>query len=274
MAAVGAAGFGWNPASLSSSASDNLPRVNDKVGGYYWLYVPATADTTKGFPTISFSSYDPVAGDIIISDSNTFPSANLVKGAWNQIPIYPVSSAKNTVQANASRVAIILTAPSTANYSAPFYIDNITVGKIPNGVFFSPSTSVLDSAGNVVTSLKASDTTLSAGAIIQNSLVNSALSGFAVMNIWQQGVLRSTVTKPVSIPAMGASGLSFAAVDLDAPLDGLSSTSLTADITSTTVIETRSWALVRPCSARCRPSLPPTRKSNTLDAGAEFHPAW
>lgn len=231
MAAVGASGFGWNPAALSSSASDNLPRIGDKVGGYYWLYVPATADVTKGFPTISFSFYDPVAGDVIISDSNTFPAANLVKGAWNQIPIYPVSSTKNTIQSNASRVAIILTAPSTATYSAPFYIDNIVVGKIPTGIFFSPSTSVLDPADNVITTLKDSDTTLAAEAIIQNSEAGSALSGYAVMNLWQQGVLKSTVTKPVNISAMGAAGLSFTPVDLNAPLDGLSPASLSADLT-------------------------------------------
>lgn len=231
MAAVGASGFGWNPASLSSSASDNLPRIGDKVGGYYWLYVPATADVTKGIPTISFSSYDPMAGDIIISDSNTFPAANLIKGAWNQIPILPVSSAKNTVQPKANRVAIILTAPSTAAYSAPFYIDNIAVGKIPTGIFFSPSTSLLDPAGNVTTMLKESDTTLSVEAVIQNSQSGSALSGYAVMNLWQQGVLKSTVTKPVNIPAMGVSGLSFASADLNAPLDGLSPASLSADLT-------------------------------------------
>lgn len=231
MAAVGAAGFGWNTASLSSSAADSLPRAGDKVGGYYWLYVPASADVAKGFPTISFSSYDPVAGDIIVSDSGSFPAASLVKGAWNQIPIYPVSSARNTVQPNASRVAIILTAPASASYASPFYIDNISVGKIPAGVFFSPSTSAIDSAGNTITALDASATTLSAEAVVQNSLADSALSGFAVLNIRQQGVLKSTVTKPVTIPAMGASGLSFASADLRAPLDGLSPAELSADLT-------------------------------------------
>ncbi|GAT34403.1 lysophospholiPASe L1 [Terrimicrobium sacchariphilum] len=231
MAAVGAAGFAWNPADLSSATTDNLPRIGDKVGGYYWLYVPASADPTTGFPTVSFSSYDATAGDLIISDSKTFPASNLVRGAWNQIPIYPVSATKNTVQPGATRVAVILTAPSTAAYSAPYYIDNISVGKIPDGIYFSPVSNILDSNGNAVTTLKPSDTSLVAGVTIQNSLVNSSIEGFAVLNISQQGTLRSSVTKPVTIAAMGGSGVSFTNVDLDAPLDGLAPDALSVDVT-------------------------------------------
>lgn len=235
MISITRGGVAWNMASWASGSTDKLPRAGDLVGGTYWLFVPANADLSQGFPTVSFTCQT-ASGQVTVADSIAFPSSSLVKGKWNQIPIYPVAP-NNTVTAAVSGkyVGSIITAPqmdTTTNplYAAPFYLDNIQVGNIPVGLCFSPSTGLTDSAGNFITALGQNDTTLYADVLIQNSLTSASTNAIAVLMLYQQGVLKSTVTKPVAVAGTGTTGVSITQVSLSAPLDGIDKTLLTAKV--------------------------------------------
>jgi hypothetical protein len=225
-------GLAWDIVSLSSTSTDQLARVGDMVGGYYWLYVPANADLTKGFPTVYFISH--TISDIDIADSNTLPVSQLQKGKWNQIPIYPVA-ASSAVLPNSAYVAIMVTAPqldSTTNalYAYPYYIDNIHVGYIPRGQGFSPSSSLTDSAGNGISALGVNDTTLYANAVIQNAINPASANYYLLLELFQQGALASTVVKPVTVTGTGANGLSYTQLSISAPLAGVSTANLIAKL--------------------------------------------
>ena len=233
MVSIARGGVAWNIGALSTVATDKLARVGDQVGGSYWIYVPANADLTLGVPSVYFACQT-AGGDITVADASAFPATSLQKGKWNEVPIYP-NATNSAVLANATGTAIMITAPalnSTTNplYAAPFYIDNIRVGKIPTGLFITKATGLTDASGNALATLGANDTTLYTDVIIQNSQNSATTSACVVLKLYQQGVLKSTAMKAVTINAKGATGVSFTSTTLSAPLDGLDKTKLTAKI--------------------------------------------
>lgn len=233
MVSIARGGVAWNIGALAIATTDKLARVGDQVGGSYWLYVPANADLSLGVPTVYFVCQT-AGGDITVADASGFPATSLQKGKWNEVPIYPTVT-NSAVLSNATGTAIMVSAPAlntTTNplYAAPFYIDNIRVGKIPTGIFFTKSSGLTDASGNVIAQLGAGDTTLYTEAVIQNSQNSAATSACVVLKLYQQGVLKSTAMKTVSINAKGASGVSLTQTSLSAPLDGLDKSKLTAKL--------------------------------------------
>ena len=234
MVSVSRGGTAWNLAAFSSSSTDQLPRQGDLVGGFYWLFVPANAEFSHGFPTVSFICQSG-SGDLTVANSTGFPSSSLVKGQWNQIPIYPVSP-NNTVQVSIGRhpgnflIAPQLNGTSNPLYAAPYYLDNIQTGYIPVGMNFSPSSCLTDSLGNPIVSLGQNDTTLYGDVLVQNSINSAATNGVLVLMLYQQGVLKSTVRKSVTINGTGSTGVSFTQVSISAPLNGIDKSALTAKV--------------------------------------------
>lgn len=228
MVSIARGGIAWNIANVAASATDSLPRAGEMVAGSYWLYVPLDADLSTGFPTVSFVSR--LSGDLVIADSIPFPAASIQKGAWNQIPIYPVAPNRK-VELNAASVAILVTAlPLNSAYASPYFIDDIKVGAVPAGLLFSPSTSLTDATGNRIEQLGASDTALFAKVAIQNSQNTTATSGFAVLSLYQNGVLAKTVSNPVTIAATGSTGVSYTQTSFTVPLDGINQATLSATV--------------------------------------------
>ena len=234
MASIACGGFAWDVSTLASGSTDRLARVGDMVGGYYWLYVPINADLSQGFPTVSFVSSDATNHDTTIADSKGYPSSKLKLGAWNQIPVYPLASPNNVVRTDAAYVGFILAAPqlnpSNPPYASPYYIDNIKIGKISPVIGFSQSTGLTDSAGNSIAQLGLNDASLFASMQILNSKNSAATNGVAVLNLYQQGVLKYTVTEPAALSASGSTGQSITQIGISAPLNGIDKTKLSATV--------------------------------------------
>ncbi|AHF94351.1 hypothetical protein OPIT5_13020 [Opitutaceae bacterium TAV5] len=227
MMAINASGVEWNIADLSTSPDDQLPRPGDVVGGGYWLYVPANADLTQGAPYAYFIQRK--TGDTVVATGATFPVSNLVKGRWNHIPMNPVAGATiPDFDSPANAVGIMVNAPAGADYSAPWYIDDIRVGRIPTGYFFASATHLLDANDNPIAAPAADDTEIHVRAIVQNSSSATDVPAWLVLKLYEQGVLKNTIVEQMTINGKGAAGISNTTATLSASLAGLDKAKLTA----------------------------------------------
>ncbi len=220
-------GSAWNIAGMSSASTDKLPRAGDIVGGSYWIWVPANANLSQ-VPTVTFAYQ---AGDVVVADSSSFPASSLVKGKWNQVPLYP--KANSAIPANATGAVILINAPqvdTTSNplYASKYYIDEIRVGKIPAGIFFAKASSLVGTNGNPIAEPGASDTALNVKVVVQNSQAASATSTAVVLRLYEGTTLKSTTTQPLTVAAKGATGFSNTAASMSASLVGIDKTKLNA----------------------------------------------
>jgi lysophospholipase L1-like esterase len=227
MAEVIRGGSAWNPAAMSSTPTDKLPRVGDIVGGKYWIWVSANADLNL-VPTVRFA-YQP--GDVVLADSSGFPTTSLVKGKWNQVPLYP--KANSPIPATATGAVILVSAPqgnATTNplYAAKYYIDEIRVGKIPAGMFFAADTTLVSASGTPISAPGTGDTSLNVKAIVQNSQSSTAVNATLVLRLYEGATLKSTTTKALTVAAKGSTGISNTETTMTASLAGIDLTKLNA----------------------------------------------
>ena len=54
MIEIAAENNSWNLFNFAANENETLPKLNDIVGGSYWLYVPKNADLTKNIPFVTF----------------------------------------------------------------------------------------------------------------------------------------------------------------------------------------------------------------------------
>lgn len=203
MIQINASGTSWNLFNFATQSDDSLPRQDDVVGGSYWLYVPKNADLTKNVPYVNFG-YQGTGADVMISTGSGFDKSKLVKGTWNEIPILPM--ANGSIQ-DASKMAAIFMLAQNIDTSVKYYIDNIKVGKIKNGLFFSSATTLTDENGNMK-ALAAGDTEAHAKIVIQNSLYTEDKPATVVVSAYEGNDLKAVISEDITIAAKGSSGVS------------------------------------------------------------------
>lgn len=204
MIEIAAENNSWNLFNFAASADEALPKLNDIAGGSYWLYVPKNADLTKNIPFVTFG-YQGSSGDVIISTGEGYDKGKLVKGAWNQIPIYPVSNGKIT-EVDMNKYAGIFIVARGHDTNVKYYIDNIRVGSIKNGVFFSDST-LYKKDGTPVGDGEVPDK-LDATITVQNSQINTDVNAECIVAAYESGRLMSVKKADALIKGKGASGIS------------------------------------------------------------------
>lgn len=203
MIEIAAENNSWNLFNFAASESETLPKLNDVVGGSYWLYVPQNADLTKNIPFAMFGYQGP-SGDVIISTGEGFDKSKLVKGTWNQIPILPISGGKiATVDMN--KYAGIFIVARGYDTNVKYYIDDIRVGSIKSGVFFSKASTLCDKNGNAITDL--SDT-VNAKLVVQNSLYDNDINAKCIVGAYESGRLIAVKEQNFAVKAKGDSGIS------------------------------------------------------------------
>ena len=202
---IAAEGNSWNLFDFADEESESLPRLNDIVGGSYWLYVPKDADLSKNIPYVNFG-YQSDSGDVMISTGEGFDKSKLVKGAWNEIPIFPMSGGK-IEKVDLSRHAAIFIMAHGYDTSAKYYIDNIKVGSIKSGIFFSDLTRLCDETGNVVDFENLPDI-VSASITVQNSLIQNDASAVCVAAAYEENKLVAVEKADIVIKSKGERGIS------------------------------------------------------------------
>lgn len=187
----------WNLFAFAQSDTDTLPRYGDRAGGSFWLYVPENADLTKNIPYVTFGyQSDP---DTDIATSAGYDRTKLVKGQWNEIPIMPMAGA--SIQDDSKQAAIFIKAENI-DTNVNYYIDNIRVGKLNEGMFFMNTTSLTKP-------IEDNDETADAKIIIQNSERDTDTDAVVYVAAYDNGVLAGIGLKNITIPARGETGLSI-----------------------------------------------------------------
>ena len=204
-------GNSWNIFDFSSSDTDFLPRLNDVVAGSYWLYVPSNADLTKNIPYVNVGYQSTSNGDVMISTGEGFDKSRLVKGAWNEIPILPMSGGK---MAETNKQATIFIIAQNVDTAAGYYIDNIKIGKVQDGFFLTDSSTIVDDNG-MPTTIDNDDVSVNARVVVQNTVKNTNTAAEAIAAVYEDGVFKSIKLKKAEIMASGDSGMSLSEIIID-----------------------------------------------------------
>ena len=123
------------------------------VGGYYMLYVPEGAELKYNYPRVWVEC---VYNDTtyVVAKSPKHVSEYQLKTGWNKIPIVCTGI---KIPGGATRVNLMLESPNIIEngvvnrvYNAPYYIDDINIGEISSGIYFSDNSSLEDGSVNVV----------------------------------------------------------------------------------------------------------------------------
>ncbi len=194
-------GTSWNLFDFASD-DDLLPRINDVVGGSYWLYVPEDADLSKEVPYVNFGYQD--TSDVMISTGSGFDKSKLVKGAWNEIPILPMSGGKIE---NTDQMAAIFIIGYNIDTNVKYYIDNIKVGKLRSGITFCEDTSLVDAQGNKI-ELGENDTSVNAKLVVQNASYAQDTETCAIVAAYEDEELISVDMEDITIKGNGDTGFS------------------------------------------------------------------
>lgn len=130
--------------SMWNIIKDTSGFVGENVGGYYMLYVPETAELKYNYPRVWVECvYNDKTYTLAESPKNA--SQYQVKTGWNKIPIV---STGISVPKNASRINLMLESPNiienevvNREYAACYYLDDINVGSLTDGIYLSDNSS-------------------------------------------------------------------------------------------------------------------------------------
>lgn len=208
-------GLSWNIFYFANETNPKLAKAGDIVAGSYKLYVPSDADLTKGVPYVYFI-YN-TDSDVKIATGEGYSVNNLVKGAWNEIPINPLQD-KKIVSPQPDRVAIMISAPqmNTATnplYTQSYYIDDIRVGSLKQNIQISDRSTLCDLNGKAVSGINNNDTAFSCNMYVQNTSINQAINATEILAIYEGDNLKSITTAKTPIAACGNIGLSSTTVE-------------------------------------------------------------
>lgn len=225
----------WN---IFSFGTTGRPKPSERIGGYFWLYVPAGADLAR-LPVVNvniMSEHNPA--EKTISTSDGYSTEKIVLNAWNKIPILPISTTedKGIIPADITRINYNVIAKPRDNgtvnplYDVPFYVDNIQCGSLADGVRFSSQSTLCDANWNAIDALGGNDTDIYASALVYNPTRDADIHAKLLMPLYQNGKLVKVAMNDVVIQKRGIDGFQSTYCTISASLSGISKTGLTAKL--------------------------------------------